>query len=92
MEALGNHSDYFQLKYDTVGNRGLTPLTKCTTALRMLAYAISVDRVDEYLKISESTSLQCLKKFAKGVIAVFGEEYLKKPTQTDVDRSIGCRE
>ena len=27
-----------------------------------------------------------LEKFAKGVIAVFGEEYLSKPTQADVDR------
>ena len=73
MEALGNHSDYFQLKYDAVGNRGLTPLTKCTAALRMLAYGISADCIDEYLKIGESTSLQCLKKFSKGVIVVFGK-------------------
>ena len=86
MEALGNHSDYFQLKYDAVGNRGLTPLTKCTAALRMLGYGISADCVDEYLKIGESTSLQCLKRFAEGVIAIFGEEYLRKPTQADVDR------
>jgi len=86
MEALGNHSDYFQLKYDAAGNHGLTPLTKCTAALRMLAYGISTDSFDEYLKIGESTSVQCLKRFAKGVIAVFGEKYLRKPTQADVDR------
>ena len=64
----------------------MTPLTKCTAALRMLAYGISADCIDEYLKIGESTSLQCLKKFAKGVIAIFGAEYLRKPTQADVDR------
>jgi len=52
----------------------------------MLGYGIFVDCVDEYLKIGESTSLQCLKSFAEGVIAVFGGEYLRTPTQVNVDR------
>jgi len=52
----------------------------------MLGYGISIDCIDEYLNIGESTSLQCLKKFAEGVIAIFGEEYLRKLAQADVDR------
>ena len=86
MEALGNHSEYFQLRYDALGRRGLTPLIKCTAAMWMLAYGISVDGLDKYLKVGESTALECMKKFARGVVTVFGEEYLRKPTQTDIDR------
>jgi len=57
LEALGNPYEYFQLRYDAIGNYELMSLTKCTTALRMLAYGISNDCVDKYLKIGESTSL-----------------------------------
>ena len=52
----------------------------------MLAYDISADCVDEYLKIGESTTMECMKNFAAGVIQVFEEEYLRKPTQANVDR------
>jgi hypothetical protein len=38
------------------------------------------DQLDEYLKIGESTVVECLKVFVKGVIDVFGEEYLRRPT------------
>jgi len=64
MEALGNHSEYFQVRYDTIRKRGLTPLTNCTAALRILAYSIAVNYVDECLKIGASTALECMKKFA----------------------------
>ena len=86
VEALGNHSEYFQVRYDAAGRRGLSPLTKCTAAMRMLAYGIAADCVDEYLKIGASTALECLKKFAMAVIEVFGNEYLRKPTEADVHR------
>jgi len=46
----------------------------------MLAYGISADYVDEYLKIGESTAIECMKNFAAGVIQVFGDDYLLKPT------------
>ena len=76
VEALGNHSLYFQLRYDAIGKRGLTPLTKCTAAIRMLAYGIAADCVDEYLKIGASTALLCMKKFCLAITQVFGDEYL----------------
>ena len=61
------------------------PLTKCIVAMRMLVYGISADCVDEYLKISESTTMECMKIFVAGIIQVFGEKYLRKPTQADLD-------
>jgi len=58
----------------------------------MLAYGISADCIDEYLKIGESTAIECMKNFAAGVIQVFGEEYLRKPTQADVDLLLAVAE
>jgi len=52
----------------------------------MCAYGILVDYVNEYLKISESTAMECMKNFTATIIQVFGEEYLRRPTQVDVDR------
>ena len=52
------------MRYDAIEKLGLTPLTKCTAAMRMLAYSIAADCVDEYLKIGASTALECMKNFA----------------------------
>ncbi|XP_039141193.1 uncharacterized protein LOC120278465 [Dioscorea cayenensis subsp. rotundata] len=40
VEALANHSEYFQLRVDATGKRGLSPLQKCTAAIRQLAYGV----------------------------------------------------
>ena len=80
VSTLESRFEYFQLRHDGLGRRGLSPLTKCTAAMRMLAYGILDDCVDEYLKIGESTAMECMKNFAVGVIQVFGEEYLRKST------------
>ncbi|XP_057530682.1 uncharacterized protein LOC130809068 [Amaranthus tricolor] len=36
--------------------KGLSALQKCIAALRMLAYRVAADQVNEYLRISESTT------------------------------------
>ena len=92
VDALSNHSEYFQLMYDATGKRGLTPLTKCTAAMRILAYGITADCVDEYLKIGASTAHECMKKFCSAIIEVFREEYLRKPNQANVDRLLQVTE
>jgi len=58
----------------------------------MLAYGITADCVDEYLKIGESTALECLKNFFVGVVQTFEQVYSRKPTQTDVDRLLAVAE
>jgi hypothetical protein len=52
----------------------------------MLAYGTVVDTLDEYLKVAESTTLECLEKFVTRVIEVFGGEYLRSPRVDDVER------
>ena len=84
--ALGNHDDYFQMRADATGKMGLSPLQKCTAAIRMLAYGTSADSVDDYLRIGETTTLKCVDKFTRGVINLFGPQYLRKATTEDIER------
>ncbi|KAI3747482.1 hypothetical protein L6452_09940 [Arctium lappa] len=66
--------------------KSFSPLQKCTGAIRVLAYGTSVDAVDEYLRMSESTTREALMNFVDGVISCFGDEYLRKPNEDDLAR------
>ena len=41
----------FVKKQDVTGRFGLSPLQKCTPAIRVLAYSYALDAVDEYLRL-----------------------------------------
>jgi len=47
VDALQSRFEFFQQRSDALGRRGLSPLTKCTAAIRILAYGISANCVDE---------------------------------------------
>jgi hypothetical protein len=86
VEALGNHDEYFQRRIDAVGRKGLSPLQKCTAALRILAYGSPADSVDDYVRIGESTTLECLDRFVMGVCTIFGDQYMRRPNNEDIAR------
>ena len=86
VEALGQNSNYFTQRVDAVNRQGLSPLQKCTGAIRQLATGSSADELDEYLKIGETTAMEAMKNFVKGVRNVFGERYLRRPTIEDTER------
>jgi hypothetical protein len=90
--ALKAWSPYFQQRVDATGRKGLSPLQKCTAAIRMLAYGTATDELDEVLKIGESTTLECLGKFAKGIIECFGPEYLRPPTTEEIEKILQANE
>ncbi|XP_072084290.1 uncharacterized protein [Arachis hypogaea] len=92
VDALSNVYPYFQQRVDATGRRGLSPLQKCTAAIRMLAYGVAADVVDDYVRIGESTTIECLEKFVEGVISVFEDEYLRKPNPNDVQRLLQMAE
>jgi hypothetical protein len=60
VHALGEWSPEFTQRRDALDRDGLSPLQKCTSAIRQLAYGTPADALDEYLKIAESTSVKCL--------------------------------
>ncbi|XP_024200461.1 uncharacterized protein LOC112203771 [Rosa chinensis] len=86
LAAVEAHDSYFVQKRDSVGSLGLSSLQKVTTVIRMLAYGIGADVVDDYLRISESTAIEAMKRFVQAVISVFRAEYLRKPTSDDISR------
>ena len=80
------HDSYFVQKRNSANKLGLSSLQKIIVALRMLAYGVSGDLMDEYVWIGETTTLESLKKFVTVIIDVFSEEYLRKPNNEDIAR------
>ncbi|XP_048613128.1 uncharacterized protein LOC106422532 [Brassica napus] len=89
---LSENIPFFQHRQDATGRFGHTPLQKCTAVIRQLAYGSAADAVDEYLRIGESTALLFLHKFTDGIIQLFGDEYLRRPTPADLRRLLDIGE
>jgi hypothetical protein len=56
------HDLYFVQRRDGSKRLGFSSIQKITATFRMLAYGVTVDFMDEYLKIGEPTVLESLKK------------------------------
>ncbi|XP_048623660.1 uncharacterized protein LOC111207822 [Brassica napus] len=92
VERLSSEVPYFQQTINAAGRYGLSPLQKCTAAIRMLAYGQSGDTYDEYLRLGDSTSRLCLANFTDAIIQLFGDEYLRRPTPEDLQRLLDVGE
>ncbi|XP_024016514.1 uncharacterized protein LOC112089892 [Eutrema salsugineum] len=84
VQRLSTEVPYFQQRRNAIGRLGLSPLQKCSAAIRMMANGTAADAVDEYLRLGASTALLCLKNFTEGIISLFGDEYLRRPTAADL--------
>jgi hypothetical protein len=84
--AVEAHDPYFVQRRDGAQKLGFTSIQKITAALRMLAYGVTADFMDEYLKIGEATVLKSLKRFVQAVISIFSEKYLRSPNNEDIAR------
>ena len=69
--VVAGHDNYFMQRRDGLGRLGLSGLQKMTVVFQMLAYEITADATDEYIKIGESTAIQSLKKNCHAVVEVF---------------------
>ncbi|KAE8958169.1 hypothetical protein PR001_g30970 [Phytophthora rubi] len=88
MGAVVEHDADFEQRVDAVGKKGLTPLQKCSAAIRMLVYGCAADSLDDVVKDAESTLLAYTKKICRTVVEVFEEEYLREPTRDDIERQL----
>ncbi|KAH7835361.1 hypothetical protein Vadar_025454 [Vaccinium darrowii] len=77
LTQLQQHDNYFVQKSDAVGAAGISGIQKMTAIMRMLAYGMPVDSVDEYVKIGKSTAIESLMRFYRGVVEIFEPEYLR---------------
>ncbi|XP_023644453.1 uncharacterized protein LOC111832376 [Capsella rubella] len=86
VDQLINEIPFFPQRRVAAGRLGLSPLHKCTGAIRMLEYGCAADVVDKYLRIGETTSMKCMQHFVDSIILFFGDEYLRKPTAEDLQK------
>uniref|UniRef100_A0A0D3BT43 DDE Tnp4 domain-containing protein n=1 Tax=Brassica oleracea var. oleracea TaxID=109376 RepID=A0A0D3BT43_BRAOL len=92
VDRLSNEVQFFREKRDPLGRQSLSPLQKCTPAIHVLAYGNAADAVDEYLRLGETTTRSCLENFVEGIINLFGDEYLRRPTPADLQRLLDIGE
>nr|GEU73652.1 hypothetical protein [Tanacetum cinerariifolium] len=84
--AVTNHDPYFHNNIDYTGREGISPLIRCTSAIRQLAYDVNAIFLDEYTQISERSSRMALDHFCEAVMEIHGPELLRKPTVTDIEK------
>ncbi|GJY41153.1 ribonuclease H-like domain-containing protein [Tanacetum coccineum] len=59
---------------------------KCTSTIRQLTYDVIPDALDEYLQIGEKTYRDSCNALCKVIKYLYVEEYLRRPTNTDVKK------
>lgn len=84
--AIESHDPYFVQKCNAAGVPGLSSFQKITAALRMIAYGVPADSIDDYIRIGESTAIESLRKFVISINQIFGEQYLRSPNKNDIKR------
>ena len=92
MNAVEAHDDYFVQKRDAANVLGLSCFQKITAAMRMITYGVPADATDEYIRIGESTAFESLRRFVVAVDEIFGEQYLRYPTEADTTRLLAIGE
>jgi hypothetical protein len=58
----------------------------------MLTYGVPADATDEYVRISESTALESLRRFVAAVVDIFEDEYLRYSNEKDTARLLAMGE
>ncbi|GJV51397.1 ALP1-like protein [Tanacetum coccineum] len=79
-------SPFFQQTNDCTRKVGISALMKCTFAIRQMAYGAVPDSLDEYLQMGGTTARDSLRIFCKVIMNLYGEEFLRKPTYTDMEK------
>jgi hypothetical protein len=62
------HDRYFEQQRNVAGELGHSTYQKVTIALRMLAYGIPTDLVDDHLSMGESTDIMCVNRFVVAIV------------------------
>jgi hypothetical protein len=57
-----------------------------TAALRIVAYGALGDAQDDYIRMAESIDMECMYRFRRAVVSVFGPDYMRTPNEEDIAR------
>jgi len=95
---------YFQQSLNATGKPQSTTLQKLTAALRVLAFGVAYDSLDEHFRLSETTACETVHRlsettacetvhrFARFVIEKYKPVHLHVPTLADLQRVMGVYE
>lgn len=89
VEAQVTGRGLFVQRRDATLKEGITPRMRIISSIRILAYGASFDQVDELCELSEASARESFYAFADEVVEVFGDEYLRAPTEVDLRRILG---
>jgi hypothetical protein len=90
--SVARRKRYFQRTQNAAGVPGFTTIQKVAAAVRMLAYGGPADRLDEYIRMGESTILECVNKFTRTIVEEYGDIYLREPNEQDIARLLAVAE
>ncbi|KAE9200091.1 hypothetical protein PF004_g19102 [Phytophthora fragariae] len=85
-DVLEADPQYFEQRPDATKRMGIHPMLKVTSALRVLAYAMSADALDENLEMSDTVIYNNVTHFVEAVDKQFGSEYLRSQNETDMQQ------
>jgi hypothetical protein len=71
---------------------GFSTRQKCKVALRMLAYGGATDFHDEGLCMGKSTVLKTVKEFARTIVKVSRDEFLRPPSTSELQHILSVNE
>ena len=86
------NSTYFKQRRNVAGTLGFSSWQKISAAMQVITYAIPADYTDEYLRIGRDTTTESVRRFAKMIIRLYGEEYLRAPNEDDIKRLMEMNE
>ncbi|GKE48034.1 ALP1-like protein [Tanacetum coccineum] len=64
---------------------------RCTFAIRQMAYGAVPDSLDEYMQMGATTARDSLRNCCKVIMNLYGEEFLRKPAYTDIEKLYAYR-
>ncbi|WVZ73676.1 hypothetical protein U9M48_021958 [Paspalum notatum var. saurae] len=76
---------YFKQGRDCTGKLGCSTRQKLAAAIFMLASGKDAFSFDRELRIGESTILEALHEFTRGIVHVFGKKYMRSPNQSTLN-------
>ncbi|GJT95883.1 ALP1-like protein [Tanacetum coccineum] len=86
VQEVTDTSPFLQQRDDCTGQLDISSLMKCNFAIHQLAYGSVPYSLDEYLQIGATTACKSLQILCKVFMNLYGEEFLRKPTYTDMKK------
>ncbi|KAL7593439.1 hypothetical protein Lser_V15G31856 [Lactuca serriola] len=65
---------------------------KCVATIRLMGMVESPDTMDDYMRMFERTARKSLYTLSRGVVATFGDVYLRKPSLHDLQELYATHE